>query len=152
QNTFWEAGKQEKKQHNPPPSEAVNTLGEVPDSAWFTNRIGSREIPISELVRGPGDSHAPGAGPWTVLSGKIEGIMPGLVIQDSAGRRYFLKFDPKSNPEMASAADVIGSKLFYDLGYNTPENYIVTFEREQLRIGGQSKFREPDGRDRPMEQ
>ena len=25
----------------------VNTLDEVPDSSWFTNRIGRREIPIA---------------------------------------------------------------------------------------------------------
>ena len=134
------------------PSEAVNTLNEVPDNSWFTNRVGSREIPIEDLVRGPGDSQAPADGAWTVLSGKNEGITPGLVIRDSAGRRYFLKFDPKTNPEMASAADVIGSKLFYDLGYNTPENYIVTFRRERLRIGDQSKFQEPNGRERPMQE
>jgi hypothetical protein len=152
QNTFWEAGKQEKKQHNPAPSEAINTLGEVPDSAWFTNRMGTRDMAIEELVRGPGDSHAPADGAWTVLSGKMEGIMPGLVIRDSAGRRYFLKFDPKTNPDMASAADVIGSKLFYDLGYNTPENYIVAFDRTRLQIGSQSKYREPNGQDRPMEE
>src|SRR5688572_4071804 len=31
----------------------VNTIDEVPDSTWFTNRIGRREIPLEELVRGP---------------------------------------------------------------------------------------------------
>jgi hypothetical protein len=128
----------------------VNTLGEVPDSSWFTNRIGSRPMSVEELVRGPGDSHALEDGAWTVVSGKNEGITPGLVIRDSAGRRYFLKFDPKSNPEMASAADAIGCKFFWDLGYNTPENYIVTFARDRLRIDAKSKFRNPSGRDRPM--
>jgi hypothetical protein len=130
----------------------VNTLGEVPDSSWFTNRIGSRPMFVEELVRGPGDSHPPEDGAWTVVSGKNEGITPGLVIRDSAGRRYFLKFDPKSNPEMASAADAIGCKFFWDLGYNTPENYIVTFARDRLRIDAKSRFRNPSGRDRPMTQ
>src|SRR6185503_6194534 len=31
----------------------VNTLGEVPDSSWFTNRIGARDLSIDDLVRGP---------------------------------------------------------------------------------------------------
>jgi hypothetical protein len=31
----------------------VNTLDEVPDSSWFTNRIGRREMPIAEVVKGP---------------------------------------------------------------------------------------------------
>src|SRR6266545_2313855 len=103
-NSFFEPGKELKKAHSPRPSGAINTLGEAPDSAWFTNRIGTREMSIEELVRGPGTSHPPSAdGPWTVLSGKNEGITPGLVIQDSAKRRYLLKFDPLGNPEMASA-------------------------------------------------
>ena len=36
----------------------VNTLDEVPDSMWFVNRIGRKDIPIPELVRGP-DSFPP---------------------------------------------------------------------------------------------
>ncbi len=151
QDTFFEPVKEARKSHNPPPSEAVNTLGDVPDSAWFTNRIGSRPMSIEELVRGPGDSHPPSMNaPWTVLSGKNEGITPGLRIRDSAGRQYLLKFDPKSNPEMASAADVIGCKFFHDLGYNAPENYIVTFGRSQLVLGKDSKYRDPLGHDRRM--
>ncbi len=30
----------------------VNRLDEVPDSSWFTNRIGVRPMPIREMVRG----------------------------------------------------------------------------------------------------
>ncbi len=147
QDTFFEPGRELKKTHTQTPSQAVNTLGEVADNAWYTNR----SLSLEELVRGPGTSHAPAMDkPWTVVSGKNEGITPGLVIRDSAGRRYFLKFDPKSNPEMASAADVIGSKFFYALGYNVPENYIVCFTRGQLALDAKSKFRNPVGRDRPM--
>jgi hypothetical protein len=147
QNTLFEPVKEEKKHHTPGPSQGVNTLGEVPDSAWFTNR----NLTIDQMVDGPGTSHAPATDkPWTVVSGKNEGITPGLVIKDSAGRRYFLKFDPKSNPEMASAADVLGSKFFYALGYNVPENYIVYFERKQLALDPKSKFRNPAGRERRM--
>ena len=36
----------------------VNTLDEVPDSMWFTNRIGRKDIPNAQLVRGP-DSFSP---------------------------------------------------------------------------------------------
>ena len=31
----------------------VNTIDEVPDSSWFTNRIGARPVSIDEAVRGP---------------------------------------------------------------------------------------------------
>ena len=144
-NTFAQPAGDQK--HDPAPSQAVNTLGEVPDSAWYTNR----RLSIEEMVRGPGDSKPPATDkPWSVLSGKNEGITPGLVIRDCAGRRYFLKFDPMSNPELASAADIMGSKFFYALGYNTPENYIVHFTRAQLVPDPKSKFRNPSGRDRAM--
>ena len=35
------------------PSLNVNTLGEVPDSSWFTNRLGTRDMTIEQVVRGP---------------------------------------------------------------------------------------------------
>jgi hypothetical protein len=150
-NTFAEPGREERQQHEPSPSEAVNTLGEVPDSDWFTNRMGSRPMTIAELVKGPGTEGAPATDkPWTVTSGKNEGVTPGLVIRDSAGRRYFLKFDPGTNPEMASAADILGSKFFYALGYNVPENYIVYFDRKQLAVGPKAKYKSPDGNERAM--
>ena len=151
QEEFFPPDKEELKHRNGGPSQAVNTLGEVPDNAWFTNRIGSRPMPIEELVRGPGEGNSPVMEkPWTVISGKNQGVTPGLVIRDSKGRKYFLKFDPLTNSEMASAADVLGSKFFYDLGYNAPENYIVTFGRDQLRIDEKSTYRTPQGNKRPM--
>jgi hypothetical protein len=33
------------------PSVNVNTLGEVPDSSWFTNRIGVRDMTIDEVLQ-----------------------------------------------------------------------------------------------------
>jgi hypothetical protein len=90
---------------------------------------------IRELVRGPGDQNAPAAeGPWLVIGAKTEGVSPGFRIQDKRGRKYLLKFDPSANPEMATGADVVVSKFLYALGYNVPENYIVTFERAQLKV------------------
>lgn len=150
-NTFFEPDKKEIQHHAPCPSQAINTLGEVPDSAWFTNRIGSHPMSLADLVRGPGDANPPALDrPWIVLSGKNQGISPGLVVLDSRGRKYFLKFDPPSNPEMASAADVIGSKFLFDIGYNTPENYIVTFAPGQLALDDRSTFKDAVGHTRPM--
>src|SRR5262245_57579722 len=33
------------------PARNVNTMDEVPDSSWFTNRIGRRPMSIEEIVR-----------------------------------------------------------------------------------------------------
>ncbi len=37
----------------------VNTLGEVPDSSWFVNRIGVRDISIEELLPVPARAFVP---------------------------------------------------------------------------------------------
>lgn len=150
-NTFWPPDREQIKHHNPLPSEAINTLGEVPDSTWFTNRVGSRPMTVDELVRGPGTDDPPStSGPWTVVSGKNQGVQPGLIIRDARRKRYFLKFDPMSYPDMATAADVIGAKFFYDLGYNTPQNYIVRFPPSRLRVAPQSRYRGENGQERQM--
>src|SRR5204863_2068962 len=124
------------------PSQGINTVDEAPDSAWYTNRHASHRMTIEELRKGPGDSSAPAPGAWTVIAAKNEGVTPGFRIRDAAGRKYLIKFDPLSNPEMASAADVITSKFFYALGYNVPENYVVTFDRNQILIGEGATLRD----------
>ena len=48
------------------PALNTNTLGEVPDSSWFTNRIGRDDMTLEEVLRGPNqvDGPAPGRG-WS---------------------------------------------------------------------------------------
>ncbi len=133
------------------PAQGVNTLGEVPDGAWYVNRHGRAPMVLEELTRGPSSGNPPSMdGPWDIETAKSEGVTPGFVILDSRGTRYWLKFDPLTNPEMASAADVIGSKFFYALGYHVPENYLVYFQRDQLRLTGKSQLRDSLGKRRPM--
>ncbi len=135
----------------PRPALDANTLGEVPDSTWYTNRHALRRMSIADLQRGPGNSTPPDPnGPWRITSAKSDGITPGFVIEDRQNNRYVLKFDPPSFPEMGSAADVIGSNIFYALGYNTPQNYIVHFRREQLEAGDGVIYRRPSGKKVPL--
>ena len=57
------------------PAQDINTLGEVPDDAWYTNRHYKNPMSVDELVRGVGGSNAPDMnGPWTVIAAKTEGI------------------------------------------------------------------------------
>ena len=137
--------------HAPQPALDVNTLGELPDSAWYTNRHAFHRMSIADLQRGPGNTTPPDpGGAWRITSAKSDGITPGFVIEDGQKNRYVLKFDPPQYPELCSAADVIGSKLFYALGYNTPENYIVHFRREQLQITEGVMYRKPSGKKIPL--
>ena len=129
----------------------ANTLGDVPDSAWYTNRHYYHRMSIEELKRGPGNTAPPSStGYWRIISAKSDGVMPGFVIEDEKKNRYVLKLDPPQYPELASAADVIGSKVFYALGYNTPENYIVHFTREKLEISEGVMWRDASAKNRPL--
>jgi hypothetical protein len=135
------------RKRSPQPALDTNTLGEVPDSSWYTNRHAFHRMSIADLQRGPGNSTPPDPnGTWRITSAKSNGITPGFVIEDGRKNRYLLKLDPPLYPEMCSAADVIGSKFFYALGYNTPENYVVHFRREQLEIGEGVMYRNPSGK------
>jgi hypothetical protein len=135
----------------PAPAGAINTLGEVPDNDWYTNRQYSHRMSLEELRRGPDRGNAPTL-PLEVTSAKTEGVTPGFNVKDARGRKYLVKFDPPDNPEMATATDVIGSKFFYAFGYNVPENYIVNFRRDQLKVASAAKITDADGAKRHMEQ
>ena len=128
----------------------VNILDEVPDSSWFTNRIGQMKMSAEEIKRGANTSDGPVAGELTVLKGKNVGITPGFWVKDKSGATYILKFDPPEYPEMASGAEIISSKLFHAIGYNVPENYIFRFRREDLKLSGKTTFTDEKGKKRAM--
>jgi hypothetical protein len=131
----------------------TNTVDEVPDSLWYTNRHGKKRMSIEELVRGPGDSNPPAMdGPWMITAAKSEGVTPGFTIKDPKGRRYQVKFDTEENFELPSGADVMGTKFFYALGYFTPENYIVYFDASRLRVQPGTKFIDRRGVERDLRQ
>lgn len=135
----------------PRPALDVNTLGDVPDGAWYTRRHYYRRMSIDELKRGPGNSTPPSPhGAWRIISAKSDGFTPGFAIEDEHHNRYLLKFDHPGFPELASAADVIGSKVFYALGYYTPENYIVHFRREQFCVNEGVTWRDASGKKRAL--
>jgi hypothetical protein len=134
------------------PQEAanVNCLDEVPDSSWFTNRNGKRPMPEHDIERGPNTSHAPAGELWTVVRGKTEGITPGFTIEDEAGQAWVVKFDPPEYPELATAAEVAATRLYYAAGYNVKEADIIHFTRRQLKVGGKAKMKDSLGRTRKM--
>jgi hypothetical protein len=134
-----------------PPAVNVNTLGEVPDSSWFTNRAGARELSIDEIVRGPNRGPGPDtSGPWTILSGKSQGITPGFTMRDARGDVYFVKFDRREYPHLSTAAEVISTSLFHALGYSVPENHLTRFRRAQLVIAAGARVAVKGGPPRPM--
>jgi hypothetical protein len=130
---------------------SINTIDEVPDSSWFTNRIiGPRPMTAAEVATGPDTTTGPAPGTWTIVSGKSDGITPGFTILDSAGERWFIKFDPPKWREMATGAEVVVTKLFYALGYHVPENHITHLKREDLVVSERSRITAADGGERHL--
>ncbi len=147
QNSFGNPG-----DRKPRTAMNVNTIGEVPDNSWFTNRHGRRRMSIADLVRGPDRGAGPADGPWKAIRGDKEGVTPGFWIQDARGDRYVIKFDPRGNLEMATSADVIGSKFFHAMGYNVPENYLVYFWPGRVDVADDAVITDGLGRRRKMDQ
>jgi hypothetical protein len=128
----------------------VNTVDEVPDSSWFTNRVGSRRMDADEIERGGWASQGPADGRWVVTEGKSDGISPGFTITDPDGARWFLKFDADEHPGMASGSEVATSRLFWALGYNVPEYHVVMVKRAQLAVGAGARVQPPGAFERDM--
>jgi hypothetical protein len=134
-NSFGDpGGKEQTKSQNP------NTLGEVPDSSWFTNRMGRKILSMEELVRGSNSKNGPDiSNPIIIITSKRQGLIRGFTMQDSRGDIYFLKFDPPGYPQLTTSSEVISTKFFHAFGYNVPENYITFITRDQLRIGADAR-------------
>lgn len=134
-----------------PPSENVNSLGGVPDSTWFANRIGRRPMTVAELVRGPNTGEGPdSSGPWSIVRAKSQGVSPGFTIRDAAGDIYFIKFDPKEHPQLATSTEVIATKFFHAFGYHVPQNYLTMVRPERLAIDPAARVTDALGKQRRM--
>jgi hypothetical protein len=128
----------------------INTVGEVPSSSWFTNRLGHRPMSPQEIAKGPNTTEGPAEGAWTITSSKSDGVTPGFTVKDSRGQRWFLKFDPPGHRAMATGTEVVVTKLMWALGYHVPENHIAYVRREQLVIDEGATFTPLDRRPRAM--
>src|SRR5215218_1536180 len=122
----------------------INTIGEVPDSSWFTNRIGARDFTPEQIVSGPLIGRPPNPEKWTLIREKASGVNPGFTATDANGETWFVGFDADW-PEGDSAAVVIANKLFWGLGYNQVESYITTVDPSRLVIDRKATARRPSG-------
>lgn len=102
----------------------VNSLDEVPDSAWFTNRLGVRPMSLDELRLNAckkeqllDPDHAPD-GSWIIDKGKTSGSTPGFRINVPGKGKYLVKVEALGLPERQVAATVIGEAVYYAAGYN----------------------------------
>jgi hypothetical protein len=128
----------------------VNTVDEVPDSSWFTNRIGSRAVSAAEIAIGPNRLPPPDVSALTVIREKSSGFAAGFTARDAAGATWFVSFDAPSNPEGATGALMVATKLFWALGYNQVEYHLASLRRDDIAIDPKATVRRPSGRRTPM--
>jgi hypothetical protein len=122
-----------------PRARGVNSFDEVPDSTWFTNRIGVRDMSPDEIRRGPPGESPEGHFPWLIESSKLSGDAIGFLVRDSRGVRFLLKFDESHAPEVETGAAPIVARLLWAAGYNVPSEHVVYFDRRDLRIAPDAK-------------
>jgi hypothetical protein len=109
----------------------VNSVDEVPDSAWFTNRIGRRAMTPDEIANGactPDQMLDPNApdGSWVIDKGKAEGATAGFRIQIPGKGKYMIKAESVDDqPERQAASEVIGAAIFHAAGYNVPCEQVI---------------------------
>lgn len=128
----------------------VNAFGQVPDSTWFENRINRGKVTVERIRRGPDPARAPAPGPLVVISGKLQGVSPGFVVRDTAGVVWFVKFDSPGYPNLATGAEIIGTRLMWAAGYHVPDNYLVDLDLDRLRLDPEAKTRDEYNRTVPL--
>jgi hypothetical protein len=131
------------------PARDTNALDEVPNSTWFTNRIGVRSVSPQEAARGP-VVDGPPQPPLLIVDGKSGGRNPGFRAQDATGRQFIVKFDLMSNPDLETAAHVVVSRIFWTIGYNVPQDTLVRLRRDDLQISPKAEIAPRTGKPRRM--
>jgi hypothetical protein len=120
------------------PAVNVNALDEVPNSSWFVNRIGVRPMTPSEVVQGSCDGplldpDAPD-GTWIIDHGKDNGANPGFRVNIPGLGKFMLKTDPKEEPDRATGATSIASRVYHAVGYFAPCDTVVYFRPSLLKL------------------
>jgi hypothetical protein len=123
----------------------INTIDEVPDSSWFTNRIGTTAITTDQIARGPIVGAPPDPSKWVLIREKTAGAHPGFTAKDAKGDTWFLEFDPPYFPEGATGAVAVATKIFWALGYNQVESFITTFDPKNSEIDPKATVKRPSG-------
>jgi hypothetical protein len=134
----------------------VNSMDEVPDSSWFTNKH-----PTAPEDKAPGaceeedmlpapDGVQPGE--WVIDHGKDNGSTPGFRVNIKGKGKYMLKADDEGKPERATGASVIGAALYDAVGFNTSCEQIVKVKKEMLKLTPGLKVTENSGVSHPFDE
>lgn len=135
----------------------ANSLDEVPDSAWFTNRLGRHPITVDELGRGACDPKlildpdSVADGEWLIDQGKPNGASPGFRVRVPGKGKFMFKTDSKAQPERPSAASVIGSAVYHATGFYTSCEQIIYLKPSLLKLTPGLKSADNSGVEKPFD-
>jgi hypothetical protein len=136
----------------------VNSIDEVPDSSWFTNRIGIRSMSIDDLKLGSCkenqliDSGETKDGTWVIDQGKQDGSTAGFRVSIPGKGKYMFKVDDKEAPERSTAASVVGAGVYHAAGFFTSCEQIVYFKPSVLKLTADLHSKDNSGLDRAFDQ
>jgi hypothetical protein len=122
------------------PAPNVNSFDEVPDSAWFSNRLGKQKPTRDQLLAGAcraedlldGAKATPES--WLIDQGKPNGASPGFRIKINDKQKFLMKTDSKDQPERPTAASAIGAALYHAAGFFTSCEQIVYFDPKDVAL------------------
>lgn len=136
----------------------ANSFDELADSAWFTNRLGAKDLSLAELKAGACsdkellDGETAGEGAWLIDKGKANGASLGFRVNIPGKGKFLFKTDPKGQPERATAASVIGAAAYDAVGFYTSCEQVVYFKPSVLKLKTGLRFKNNSGIERPFDQ
>src|SRR5262249_2279494 len=131
-------------------AENVNTIDEVPDSEWFTNRIYAHRLSVDDIVRGPNTSEGPAPGKWTVMGLQPDPGGIGFTVRDERGELWLLELDQFDFHVASTAGATIATKIFWAIGYHQVESHLARLRVENLVVAPMATVRTASGEPRPM--
>lgn len=123
---------------HPEPAANVNALGEVPNSSWYTNRLSVRDLSPERVARGPCPEREWNLeGPLRVTRAEHTGHgLDFWAVAESTGQRYRLQPDRRTQPGRATTADIVGSRIYWAAGYETPCIRIAFVDDSEMTVDG----------------
>jgi len=117
----------------------VNAFDEVPDSSWFTNRIGRAPMTAEQVVRGSCDDKvldpdSAKEGGWVIDQGKANGANPGFRVNIPGLGKFMLKSDPTPEPDRATGATAVAARFYHAAGYWSACDSVVYFKPSLLKL------------------
>lgn len=114
----------------------ANSLDEVADSSWFTNRPAASPADKAAGACKPDDALPADVadGGWLIDHGKDNGSTVGFRVVVPGRGVYLLKADDAEAPELASAASVIGAAVYHAAGFETTCEQVVYVRRGQFKL------------------